>query len=63
MRFAHAILTPFVPEILELTATDLGGSIPSEICLMKVSGQVKYVTVNCQEVRCDCCDNCGPPSG
>jgi hypothetical protein len=53
------MLTPFVSEILELTATDLSGSVPPELCEMKDSGPLKYLTANCQRVQCDCCDNCG----
>ena len=41
-------------EILKLHQTGLTGSVPQEVCLLAQRGTLKTITIDCENVSCDC---------
>lgn len=44
-------------EFLDVSNTNLSGDVPSDICDRESSIQVD-IRVDCEEVVCNCCDEC-----
>lgn len=45
-------------EVLQLDHNDLSGAVPAAFCDLKTNSHLEYLSVDCGEVECDCCDNC-----
>eukprot|EP00980_Cylindrotheca_fusiformis_P002676 scaffold624_cov150-Cylindrotheca_fusiformis.AAC.9 len=43
---------------LELSDNALSGTISDALCSLKTTGGLNFLTVDCDEVTCGCCDNC-----
>lgn len=44
---------------LKLENNNLNGGVSAEICHLKTDGGLTFISVDCGEVNCACCDNCG----
>jgi hypothetical protein len=43
---------------LELNENSLSGAISDGLCSLKTTGDLQYLSADCEEVTCGCCDNC-----
>ena len=47
--------------VLVLEDNELVGSMPEEVCALRLEAVLSELTVDCEEVECTCCTNCGTP--
>mmetsp|Transcript_32807 Transcript_32807/g.49592 ORF Transcript_32807/g.49592 Transcript_32807/m.49592 type:complete len:91 (-) Transcript_32807:186-458(-) len=62
--FAHPFLNVFPPTAtLALQENDFVGVMSDSLCNATVKGnariQLRSLTIDCEEVTCECCTNCG----